>query len=703
MRRYLTRVFRLTGRATGVQQANQRSVTSAPVNINVREEDVPTDYTVDTIGELRALTGMSDGDTVRVNGYYSAGDWGGPRIYDGVGSGGGADNAGTIIMPDGGGLFRWVMRVPENYYNVRWFGLSELNSGADNRLSCRNALSTADHSAIRRLYLPGSGGVYNFITVPGDRGLFGVADMQDIEIFGDGHSLPRYETSFANHNADLVFVEKYPAENIRVRFLHPQANNSALSISYNNRDITVSLETDSNGNIVSTANDVINEWRVNPDARWNAECMIYLAQDDGVDVSGSGVVEPFGFQNLVPKANPTIFKVEDGYEIHNHNVGFVRTDSNSANIFVRDVELDFNRDNVLCNNPHFTSSVVAPAGLVTYKNIAGRNVGTTPEGAIPSGFGIAHRVRLFNCFAMRTAGAGVNAKDTDNFLTDTDVPGIEDYMWVHNMHFYRCGIPQHSVFDRSNSVNLSWGYLWVKDCTSMHSNNWGKTGGEWKTYILENVYFEAGDGQPKYDDVGGGSGFVLQSTGTGTNPTHDNYDLRKYVFRGKNVFNCKGLVGGMNIYGHVDSESGECFLRNVTSGTVMRSQGGHTRFKKLSIENASGAIAAIRTFNPWTCHSLHIDGVQLRGVSVGGSSVTLGEAVVRNCGLDSEAASTARVGIDVGSGTVEVCQGLFENNYYRHIHGASGSTLRRGQLSFSGSPIGGNIGGVSNIIDIDCD
>ena len=36
MRRYLTRVFRLTGRATGVQQANQRSVTSAPVNITVK-------------------------------------------------------------------------------------------------------------------------------------------------------------------------------------------------------------------------------------------------------------------------------------------------------------------------------------------------------------------------------------------------------------------------------------------------------------------------------------------------------------------------------------------------------------------------------------------------------------------------------------------------------------------------------------------
>ncbi len=35
MRRYLTRVFRLTGRATGVQQANEKTVTSAPVNISV--------------------------------------------------------------------------------------------------------------------------------------------------------------------------------------------------------------------------------------------------------------------------------------------------------------------------------------------------------------------------------------------------------------------------------------------------------------------------------------------------------------------------------------------------------------------------------------------------------------------------------------------------------------------------------------------
>ncbi len=39
MRRYLTRVFRLTGRATGIQQANQGVVTSVPVNINVRKAD----------------------------------------------------------------------------------------------------------------------------------------------------------------------------------------------------------------------------------------------------------------------------------------------------------------------------------------------------------------------------------------------------------------------------------------------------------------------------------------------------------------------------------------------------------------------------------------------------------------------------------------------------------------------------------------
>ena len=36
MRRYLTRVFRLTGRATGVQQATEKTVTSAPVNISVK-------------------------------------------------------------------------------------------------------------------------------------------------------------------------------------------------------------------------------------------------------------------------------------------------------------------------------------------------------------------------------------------------------------------------------------------------------------------------------------------------------------------------------------------------------------------------------------------------------------------------------------------------------------------------------------------
>ena len=122
MRRYLTRIFRLTGRATGVQQANQRSVTSAPVNINVRGEELPVDYFVDNIAGLKSLTGMSNGQSARVAGYYSAGDWDTPVaghipakyhgsppnrfVYNSASSA--TDNGITVIEPSSGSG-RWVL------------------------------------------------------------------------------------------------------------------------------------------------------------------------------------------------------------------------------------------------------------------------------------------------------------------------------------------------------------------------------------------------------------------------------------------------------------------------------------------------------------------------------------------------------------------------------------------------------------------
>ena len=98
MRRYLTRVFRLTGRATGVQQANQRSVTSVPVNINVREVGPPADYSVDTIADMLAITGYSIGETVEVGGYWADNDGGGGTFE--YMSSSEEPNIGTLFIPD---------------------------------------------------------------------------------------------------------------------------------------------------------------------------------------------------------------------------------------------------------------------------------------------------------------------------------------------------------------------------------------------------------------------------------------------------------------------------------------------------------------------------------------------------------------------------------------------------------------------------
>ena len=108
MRRYLTRVFRLTGRATGVQQANQRTVTSAPVNINVRDVGPPADYSVDSVRDLQQLV-PSDNETAIVRGYYVGGDWlVGDMIFRFVYGSLVPHNYGTVIQ-DAAGRGRWFL------------------------------------------------------------------------------------------------------------------------------------------------------------------------------------------------------------------------------------------------------------------------------------------------------------------------------------------------------------------------------------------------------------------------------------------------------------------------------------------------------------------------------------------------------------------------------------------------------------------
>ncbi len=77
--------------------------------------------TVNTIDELRALDpGASD--EVIVLGYYNAGDWGEARVFRWVQPSTAADNGGTVIVPSTASTGRWIMRVTESYYNVKWFG-----------------------------------------------------------------------------------------------------------------------------------------------------------------------------------------------------------------------------------------------------------------------------------------------------------------------------------------------------------------------------------------------------------------------------------------------------------------------------------------------------------------------------------------------------------------------------------------------------
>ncbi len=150
----------ITGRVVGVQQVQDRLVTSNPVNIQVNPVDDGPPPGTPIVENMAALKALSPGQHSQVwlEGYYTPQD-GGQGLFQWDQTSTQNDNAGTIIIPDSNpSQGRWIRDTSIfNYYNVRWFGArgDDLDSSASaNNIAFENALQVAAGSNNKNVYLP---------------------------------------------------------------------------------------------------------------------------------------------------------------------------------------------------------------------------------------------------------------------------------------------------------------------------------------------------------------------------------------------------------------------------------------------------------------------------------------------------------------------------------------------------------------------
>lgn len=77
---------------------------------------------IDTVEQMKAMTGMQDGDTCIVKGYYEVGDSGDERLYVWHQNGNYTDDGGVTVKSNNSTSGAWVMVIPYNYIDVRWYG-----------------------------------------------------------------------------------------------------------------------------------------------------------------------------------------------------------------------------------------------------------------------------------------------------------------------------------------------------------------------------------------------------------------------------------------------------------------------------------------------------------------------------------------------------------------------------------------------------
>lgn len=98
-----------------------KTITSVNGNLTTTQQTATPTF-IDTVAQMKAMSGMEDGDTCIVKGYYAVGDSGAERLYVWHKNGNYTDDGGVIIKSNNSTSGAWVMVIPYNYIDVRWYG-----------------------------------------------------------------------------------------------------------------------------------------------------------------------------------------------------------------------------------------------------------------------------------------------------------------------------------------------------------------------------------------------------------------------------------------------------------------------------------------------------------------------------------------------------------------------------------------------------
>lgn len=156
---YTARYWRYIGNGNMESDNNEGSWLLYKTELIKDGSVVRTDFAgngiVETIDELKDLTGMEDGDICLVHGYYEKDDCP-ARYFVWHESGTYVDDGGVCIKSNSQNTGAWIMKIPGTYIDVRWFGDIPSNAwnGTSSNLGQRAKAASAANKYKKDLYFP---------------------------------------------------------------------------------------------------------------------------------------------------------------------------------------------------------------------------------------------------------------------------------------------------------------------------------------------------------------------------------------------------------------------------------------------------------------------------------------------------------------------------------------------------------------------
>lgn len=179
-----TRLHAASNYSVTVQNKNHVQVYTIPDIFAESAEGSSVGIYVNTLAELRLITGSNFSLYASTGGYYAAGDGGDNEFYWDAASSA-ADNTGSIIKPTAvSGAGRWIQKN-KSTINIRDFGVNPSQNGTTNR-TCFNNATAAAVLADYALYVPS--GVYDILANNGTTSgcTIRTGANKSLFIYGDG-------------------------------------------------------------------------------------------------------------------------------------------------------------------------------------------------------------------------------------------------------------------------------------------------------------------------------------------------------------------------------------------------------------------------------------------------------------------------------------------------------------------------------------